>query len=396
MSDVERALTEIKRGAKELISEEGLVQKLKKGEPLRVKLGVDPTAPDIHLGHTVILDKLRTFQNLGHDVTFLIGDFTGRVGDPTGKKMTRPSLTRENILYNSETYKRQIFKILDPEKTRVVFNSGWLSELGTNGIMRLAASYTVARMLERDDFKNRYSKGQPISIHEFIYPLLQGYDSVAMETDIELGGIDQKFNLLIGRELQRVNGQVPQVALMMPLLIGLDGKKKMSKSEKNYISLTDKPSTMFGKVMSISDELMWSYYEVLSSRTLEEVKRLKSGVDNGLENPMEAKILLAKEIISRFHSERDADTAEKEFIDRFRKGITPEEIATFTFPAGFAITNILKETGLVHSTSHAKRMILQGAVKAGGKKVDNPKWVPETTTYVLQVGKRRFARVTLS
>ncbi|AMF93562.1 tyrosine--tRNA ligase [Vibrio fluvialis] len=394
MASIEAALAEIKRGVEELIPEEELIAKLKEGRPLRIKLGADPTAPDIHLGHTVILNKLRTFQDLGHDVTFLIGDFTGMVGDPTGKNTTRPPLTREDVLRNAETYKQQVFKILDPAKTKIQFNSEWLSELGAEGMIRLAANQTVARMLERDDFKKRYANGQPIAIHEFMYPLLQGYDSVAMETDVELGGTDQKFNLLMGRELQKSNGQKPQVVLMMPLLVGLDGEKKMSKSANNYIGVSEAPSEMFGKIMSISDDLMWSYYELLSFRPLEELQQFKADVANG-KNPRDIKILLAKEIIARFHSEADADAAEQEFINRFQKGAMPDEMPEFEFEAGIAIANLLKDAGLVGSTSDALRMIKQGAVKQDGEKLDDAKLVPEVGTSVYQVGKRKFARVTV-
>ncbi|MCG6370647.1 tyrosine--tRNA ligase [Vibrio fluvialis] len=394
MASIEAALAEIKRGVEELIPEEELIAKLKEGRPLRIKLGADPTAPDIHLGHTVILNKLRTFQDLGHDVTFLIGDFTGMVGDPTGKNTTRPPLTREDVLRNAETYKQQVFKILDPAKTKIQFNSEWLSELGAEGMIRLAANQTVARMLERDDFKKRYANGQPIAIHEFMYPLLQGYDSVAMETDVELGGTDQKFNLLMGRELQKSNGQKPQVVLMMPLLVGLDGEKKMSKSANNYIGVSEAPSEMFGKIMSISDDLMWSYYELLSFRPLEELQQFKADVVNG-KNPRDIKILLAKEIIARFHSEADADAAEQEFINRFQKGAMPDEMPGFEFEAGIAIANLLKDAGLVGSTSDALRMIKQGAVKQDGEKLDDAKLVPEVGTSVYQVGKRKFARVTV-
>lgn len=315
MASIEAALAEIKRGVEELIPEAELIEKLKENRPLRIKLGADPTAPDIHLGHTVILNKLRQFQELGHEVTFLIGDFTGMVGDPSGKNTTRPPLTREDVLANAETYKQQVFKILDPSKTKIQFNSEWLNELGAAGMIKLASHQTVARMLERDDFKKRYAGGQPIAIHEFMYPLLQGYDSVAMETDVELGGTDQKFNLLMGRELQKANGQKPQCVLMMPLLVGLDGEKKMSKSAHNYIGVSEAPSEMFGKIMSISDDLMWSYYELLSFRPLAEIEQFKSDVEAG-KNPRDIKILLAKEIIARFHSESDADAAEQEFIDR--------------------------------------------------------------------------------
>ncbi|ENM5762009.1 tyrosine--tRNA ligase [Vibrio mimicus] len=394
MASIEAALAEIKRGVEELIPEEELIAKLKENRPLRIKLGADPTAPDIHLGHTVILNKLRTFQDLGHDVTFLIGDFTGMVGDPTGKNTTRPPLTREDVLRNAETYKQQVFKILDPAKTKIQFNSEWLSQLGAEGMIRLASNQTVARMLERDDFKKRYNNGQPIAIHEFMYPLLQGYDSVAMETDVELGGTDQKFNLLMGRELQKANGQKPQVVLMMPLLVGLDGEKKMSKSAHNYIGVSEAPSEMFGKIMSISDELMWSYYELLSFRPLEEIAQFKVDVANGT-NPRDIKILLAKEIIARFHTEADADAAEQEFINRFQKGAMPEEMPEFGFDSGIAISNLLKDAGLVASTSDALRMIKQGAVKLDGEKLEDAKLVPACGTAVYQVGKRKFARVTI-
>lgn len=394
MASIEAALAEIKRGAEELIPEEELIEKLKEGRPLRIKLGADPTAPDIHLGHTVIFNKLRTFQDLGHEVTFLIGDFTAMVGDPTGKNNTRPPLSREDVLRNAETYKEQVFKILDPAKTKIQFNSEWLSELGAEGMIRLAANQTVARMLERDDFKKRYAGGQPIAIHEFMYPLLQGWDSVAMETDVELGGTDQKFNLLMGRELQKSNGQKPQAVLMMPLLVGLDGEKKMSKSANNYIGISEAPSEMFGKIMSISDDLMWSYYELLSFRPLGEVEQFRTDIENG-KNPRDIKILLAKEIIARFHSEADADAAEQEFINRFQKGAMPEEMPEFEFDAGLPITNLLKDAGLVNSTSDAMRMIKQGAAKIDGEKVADNKLVPEAGTAVYQVGKRKFARVTI-
>ncbi|GAD78472.1 tyrosine--tRNA ligase [Vibrio ezurae] len=393
MANFEAALAEIKRGAEELIPEAELIEKLKEGRPLRIKLGADPTAPDIHLGHTVILNKLRTFQDLGHDVTFLIGDFTGMVGDPTGKNTTRPPLTREDVLRNAETYKEQVFKILDPAKTKIAFNSEWLGELGAEGMLRLAANQTVARMLERDDFKKRYAGGQPIAIHEFMYPLLQGYDSVAMETDVELGGTDQKFNLLMGRELQKAHGQKPQAVLTMPLLVGLDGEKKMSKSAHNYIGVSDAPSDMFGKIMSISDVLMWSYYELLSFRPLAEIEQFKADIENG-KNPRDVKILLAKEIIARFHSQADADAAEQEFINRFQKGQIPDEMPEFEFEVGRPVSNLLKEAGLCSSSSEAMRMVKQGAVKMDGEKVADSKLVPQVGTYVFQVGKRKFARLT--
>ncbi|CAK2982651.1 tyrosyl-tRNA synthetase [Vibrio crassostreae] len=394
MASIEAALAEIKRGVEELIPEDELIAKLKEGRPLRIKLGADPTAPDIHLGHTVIFNKLRAFQELGHEVTFLIGDFTAMVGDPSGKNSTRPPLSREDVLKNAETYKEQVFKILDPAKTQIRFNSEWLSELGAEGMIRLASNQTVARMLERDDFKKRYAGGQPIAIHEFMYPLLQGHDSVALESDVELGGTDQKFNLLMGRELQKASGQKPQAVLMMPLLVGLDGVKKMSKSAHNYIGISEAPSEMFGKIMSISDDLMWSYYELLSFRPLEEVAELKAGVDAG-KNPRDVKVLLAKEIIARFHSEADADAAEQEFVNRFAKNQVPDEMPEFEFEAGLPIANVLKEAGLVNSTSDAMRMIKQGAAKLEGEKIEDSKFVPEAGTAVYQVGKRKFARITI-
>lgn len=398
MTDLQTALAEIKRGAEEILVEDELVEKLKLDRPLIVKLGADPTAPDIHLGHTVILTKLRQFQQLGHQVVFLIGDFTGMVGDPTGKNSTRPPLTKEQVLANADTYKEQVFKILDPEKTKVVFNSEWLAELGAEGMIRLAAKQTVARMLERDDFKKRYTGGQPIAIHEFMYPLLQGYDSVALNADIELGGTDQKFNLLMGRELQKDAGQKPQVVLTMPLLEGLDGVKKMSKSANNYIGISEPADEMFGKIMSISDDLMWRYYQLLSYRPLAEIDQLKADVAAG-KNPRDVKIALAKEIIARFHDQAAADGAEQAFIARFQKGAIPEDIEDKEVPASdedIAIANLLKEAGLVASTSEAMRMIKQGAVKQDGEKVADPKMpVAVGTKAVFQVGKRRIARVSV-
>lgn len=392
---IETTLAELKRGVEDIYSEADLIEKLKENRPLRVKLGADPTAPDIHLGHTVVLNKLRQFQQLGHEVIFLIGDFTGMVGDPSGKNSTRPPLTREDVLRNAETYKQQIFKILDPQKTRIVFNSEWLGALGTEGMIRLASNYTVARMLERDDFKKRFANNQPIAIHEFIYPLLQGHDSVALQADVELGGTDQTFNLLIGRELQKSAGQKPQVAMTLPLLVGLDGEKKMSKSLGNYIGVTEAPSEMFGKVMSISDELMWDWYNLLSFRPLDEIAQFKTDVANG-KNPRDVKILLAKEIIARFHSQADADAAEQEFINRFQKGAMPDEMPEFTFEGEMGLANLLKEAGLVASTSEAIRSVQQGGVKIDGEKVEDPKLVISAGSQaVYQVGKRKFARVTV-
>ncbi|RDE72088.1 tyrosine--tRNA ligase [Aggregatibacter segnis] len=394
MTDMNTVLAELKRGVDEILSEQDLIEKLKENRPLRVKLGADPTAPDIHLGHTVVLNKLRQFQQLGHEVYFLIGDFTGMVGDPSGKNTTRPPLSREDVLRNAETYKQQIYKILDPQKTRIVFNSEWLGKLGTEGMIRLASNYTVARMLERDDFKKRFSNNQPIAIHEFIYPLLQGHDSVALEADVELGGTDQKFNLLVGRELQKSAGQKPQVAITLPLLVGLDGEKKMSKSLGNYIGVTEAPSEMFGKIMSISDDLMWDWYNLLSFRPLAEIAQLKADVANG-KNPRDVKILLAKEIIARFHDDAAADAAEQEFINRFQKGAMPDDMPKFTFEGEIGLANLLKEAGLVASTSEANRMVQQGGVKIDGEKVEDAKLVITASTAVYQVGKRKFAKVTV-
>lgn len=391
---IQQVLAELKRGVENIYSEEDLIEKLKENRPLRIKLGADPTAPDIHLGHTVVLNKLRQFQQLGHEVIFLIGDFTGMVGDPSGKSTTRPPLTREDVLRNAETYKQQLFKILDPAKTRVVFNSEWLGQLGTEGMIRLASNYTVARMLERDDFKKRFGNNQPIAIHEFIYPLLQGHDSVALHADVELGGTDQTFNLLVGRELQKSAGQKPQVAMTLPLLVGLDGEKKMSKSLGNYIGVTDAPSEMFGKVMSISDDLMWDWYNLLSFRPLDEIAQLKADVAAG-KNPRDVKILLAKELIARFHDEAAADAAEQEFMNRFQKGAIPDEMPEFTFAGDIGLATLLKEAGLVASTSEAIRSAQQGGVKIDGQKVEDVKQNAQKGTFVYQVGKRKFARVTV-
>ena len=394
MTDLNTVLAELKRGVDEILSEQDLIEKLKENRPLRVKLGADPTAPDIHLGHTVVLNKLRQFQQFGHEVIFLIGDFTGMVGDPSGKNTTRPPLSREDVLRNAETYKQQIYKILDPQKTRIVFNSEWLGKLGTEGMIRLASNYTVARMLERDDFKKRFTNNQPIAIHEFIYPLLQGHDSVALEADVELGGTDQKFNLLVGRELQKSAGQKPQVAITLPLLVGLDGEKKMSKSLGNYIGVTEAPGEMFGKIMSISDDLMWDWYNLLSFRPLTEIAQLKEDVANG-KNPRDVKILLAKEIIAHFHDDAAADAAEQEFINRFQKGAMPDEMPEFTLEGEIGLANLLKEVGLVATTSEANRMVQQGGVKIDGEKVEDAKLVITVSTAVYQVGKRKFAKVTV-
>ena len=397
MTQINDALREIKRGTEEILVEEELVAKLKEGRPLRIKLGADPTGADLHLGHTVILNKLRQFQDLGHEVIFLIGDFTATVGDPSGKNSTRPPLTREDVLVNAKTYTDQVFKILDESKTRIEFNSTWLNELGAAGMIRLASQQTVARMLERDDFKKRYASNQGIAIHEFMYPLLQGYDSVALKSDVELGGTDQKFNLLMGRELQKAEGQKPQSVIMMPLLVGLDGVKKMSKSANNYIGVTDTPNDMFGKIMSITDELMWNYFELLSFRPLAEIEQFKADIAANAVNPRDVKISLAKEIIARFHDEAAAESAHNDFTQRFSKNAIPDEMPEFDFTVTdeMAIANLLKEAGLVSGTSEAMRMIKQGAVKIDGEKVEDTRLVPAAGTAVYQVGKRKFARITL-
>lgn len=398
MIDIKQAFAEIKRGADEILPEAELLEKLESGKPLKIKAGFDPTAPDLHLGHTVLINKLKTFQDLGHEVIFLIGDFTGLIGDPTGKSATRKPLTKEDVLQNAETYKEQVFKILDPAKTTIAFNSTWFDKFGAADMIKLAARQTVARMLERDDFKKRYAGGQSIAIHEFLYPLVQGWDSVALEADVELGGTDQRFNLLMGRELQKEEGQKPQAVLMMPLLEGLDGVQKMSKSLNNYIGITDAPNDMFGKVMSISDELMWRYYDLLSFRPIAEIEELKAKIEAGA-NPRDIKIDLAKELIARFHSEDDAEQAHQDFIKRFQKNALPDEIPEVDVAATEAmpISNLLKEAGLVASTSEANRMIKQGAVKLDGKEkvTDSRMMIELGTTQIYQVGKRKFAKVTL-
>jgi tyrosyl-tRNA synthetase len=398
MADWQTAFAEIKRGSDEILIEEELIERLKTGKPLKIKAGFDPTAPDLHLGHTVLINKLRTFQQLGHEITFLIGDFTGLIGDPTGKNATRKPLTKEQVLENAKTYQEQVFKILDPAKTKIRFNSEWFDKLGAAGMIKLAASQTVARMLERDDFKKRYANGQPIAIHEFLYPLVQGWDSVALESDVELGGTDQRFNLLMGRELQKDQGQRPQSILMVPLLEGLDGVQKMSKSLNNYIGITDSPTEMFGKIMSISDELMWRYYDLLSFKPIEEIEQLKIDMANGT-NPRDIKIALAQELIARFHSKADAEAALQDFIQRFQKNAIPDEMLEIevTIDAqGIAIGNLLKQADLVASTSDAMRMIKQGAVKINGEKVTDTRFVVQRKgENVYQVGKRKFARITL-
>ncbi len=399
MTDYQEALDLIGRGAEEIIQQSELLSKLKKGKALRVKTGFDPTAPDLHLGHTVLINKMRHFQELGHHVMFLIGDFTGLIGDPSGKNVTRKALSREEIAANAETYKEQVFKILDPDLTEICFNSSWGEALGSAGMIKLASSYTVARMLERDDFKKRYANNQPISIHEFLYPLMQGYDSVAMKADVELGGTDQKFNLLVGRELQKEAGQESQVILTMPILEGLDGVQKMSKSLDNYVGITDLPNDMFGKLMSISDELMWRYYELLSFKSVQDIENYKKSVEEGA-NPRDVKIDLAMEIIGRFHSADAAKQARDAFIERFRDGAIPEDMPEFSLTAdegGLLLAQVLKQSGLTSSTSEAFRMIAQNAVRIDGERVSNKDLkLAAGQTAVVQVGKRKFARVTVN
>lgn len=399
MSSVEESLELIRRGADEILVEKELIKKLERGQSLRVKAGFDPTAPDLHLGHTVLINKLRQFQDLGHEVMFLIGDFTGMIGDPTGKSTTRPPLTRDQVLENAKSYEEQIYKILDPEKTLVLFNSSWMGQMNAADLIQLAARHTVARMLERDDFNKRYKGGQPIAIHEFLYPLVQGYDSVAMKADVELGGTDQKFNLLVGRQLQEAYGQEPQVVLTMPILEGLDGVQKMSKSLNNYIGITDAPEDMFGKIMSISDDLMWRYFELLSFRPMSEIEGFKRQIAEGV-NPRDIKFLLGEEIVTRFHDEQAAEKAKQAFIDRFRKGALPEDMPEMALQAeseGIPIANALKVAGLVSSTSEAYRMIKQGAVRLDGERVEDRNTVLMPGTQVVaQVGKRRFARLKIS
>ena len=396
--DIQSQLALIKRGSDELLVESELLDKLKQGRPLRIKAGFDPTAPDLHLGHTVLINKLRHFQELGHHVMFLIGDFTGMIGDPTGKNATRPPLSREQIVENARTYQDQVFKILDPERTEICFNSKWFEPLGAAGMIKLAAHHTVARMLERDDFAKRYANNQPIAIHEFLYPLCQGYDSVAMKADVELGGTDQKFNLLVGRELQKHYGQVPQCVLMMPLLEGLDGVNKMSKSLGNYVGIAEPPQEIFGKLMSVSDELMWRYYDLLSFRPAEEIAALKREVVNG-KNPRDIKVLFAQEIVARFHSAEAARRALEDFEARFKRGALPDEmpeVELATNGVALGIAQVLKQAGLTVSTSDALRMIDQGGVKLNGEKISEKALeLSAGGSIVLQVGKRKFARITL-
>ena len=395
MTDVKQALELISRGTEEIIKIEDLQKKLESGKTLKIKVGFDPTAPDLHIGHTVIINKMRQFQDLGHEVTFLIGDFTGMIGDPTGKNVTRKPLTKEEVLENAETYATQVFKVLDRDKARIRFNSEWMSALGSEGMIRLAAKYTVARMLERDDFENRYRSGQPIGMHELLYPLAQGYDSVMLETDVEMGGTDQKFNLLVGRHLQQHYGQEPQVIITLPLLEGLDGVQKMSKSLNNYVGITEVPDEMFGKLMSISDEMMWRYFDLLSFKGNEELAKLKQRVADG-ENPRDIKFLLCEEIVERFHDREAAVTARETFIARFRGGAMPEDIPEKTLDSGgegIGLVAALTQCGLTSSNSEGFRMLKQGGVKIDGEKVsDRSMQLAPGFEGILQVGKRKFCK----
>ena len=392
---MKESLELIKRGIDEVLTEDDLVSKLKSKKQLTVKVGFDPTAPDLHLGHTVILNKMRHFQDLGHKVVFLIGDFTGRIGDPSGKNKTRPSLDKEELEKNAKTYSDQVFKILNKDLTDIRFNSEWCEDLGADGIIGLASKYNLGRMLERDDFSKRYKANQQIAIHEFLYPLIQAYDSIALNADVEMGGTDQKFNLLVGRELQRAFDQEPQVCITLPILEGLDGTNKMSKSLDNYVGINEDPDEMFGKIMSISDDLMWRWFELLSFRPTNEVNELKKEVKSGM-NPRDTKILLAEEIIERFHSKEDAENAKNTFLDRFQKGAKPKDIETFSISLDddIAIGNLLKESGLVQSTSEAMRLVKQGAVKINDEKIDDPKLsIEKNQELLVQVGKRRFLKI---
>ncbi len=397
MIPVQEAMAEIRRGADEILVEKELIEKLESGKPLRIKAGFDPTAPDLHLGHTVLLNKLKQFQDMGHQILFLIGDFTGMIGDPTGKNVTRQPLTPEQVKQNAVTYQEQVFKILDREKTEVVFNSHWMNDMSSADMIRLASNHTVARMLERDDFHKRYTNGQPIAIHEFLYPLIQGYDSVVLEADVELGGTDQKFNLLMGRELQKSYGKPAQCILTMPILEGLDGVQKMSKSLNNYIGINDSPKDIFGKLMSISDDLMWRYIELLSFRNVTEIDEWRQQVEQG-RNPIEIKKEFAEEMVARFHGEQAGSDARLGFENQFKKGELPDDIPDLTLSVGaegMLIANVLKEAGLTSSTSDAMRMIKQGAVKIDGEKVsDKSMLIQAGLEGVFQVGKRKFARIT--
>ena len=392
---MKESLELIKRGIDEVLTEDDLVSKLKSKKQLTVKVGFDPTAPDLHLGHTVILNKMRHFQDLGHKVVFLIGDFTGRIGDPSGKNKTRPALEKEELKKNAKTYSDQVFKILNKDLTDIRFNSEWCEDLGADGIIGIASKYNLGRMLERDDFSKRYKANQQIAIHEFLYPLIQAYDSIALNADVEMGGTDQKFNLLVGRELQRAFDQEPQVCITLPILEGLDGTNKMSKSLDNYVGINEDPDEMFGKIMSISDDLMWRWFELLSFRPINELNELKKEVKSGM-NPRDTKILLAEEIIERFHSKDDAENAKNTFLDRFQKGAKPKDIETFSISMDddIAIGNLLKESGLVQSTSEAMRLVKQGAVKINDEKIDDPKLsIEKNQELLVQVGKRRFLKI---
>jgi tyrosyl-tRNA synthetase len=392
---MKESLELIKRGIDEVLTEDDLVSKLKSKKQLIIKVGFDPTAPDLHLGHTVILNKMRHFQELGHKVVFLIGDFTGRIGDPSGKNKTRPSLDKEELEKNAKTYSDQVFKILNKDLTDIRFNSEWCEDLGADGIIGLASKYNLGRMLERDDFSKRYKANQQIAIHEFLYPLIQAYDSIALNADVEMGGTDQKFNLLVGRELQRAFDQEPQVCITLPILEGLDGTNKMSKSLDNYVGINEAPDEMFGKIMSISDDLMWRWFELLSFKPINAINELKKEVKSGM-NPRDTKILLAEEIIERFHSKDDAENAKNTFLDRFQKGAKPKDIETFSISMDedIAIGNLLKESGLVQSTSEAMRLVKQGAVKINDKKIDDPKLsIEKNQELLVQVGKRRFLKI---
>ncbi|MEE8195599.1 MAG: tyrosine--tRNA ligase [Acidiferrobacterales bacterium] len=399
MSDINAQLRVLKRGTQEILLESELSERLTAGKRLRIKAGFDPTAPDLHLGHTVLINKMRQFQDLGHEVLFLIGDFTGMIGDPSGKNSTRPPLTRDEVIENARSYEQQIFKILDPQKTLVMFNSSWMNEMTAADMIRLAALHTVARMLERDDFHQRYTRGQPIAIHEFLYPLVQGYDSVAMRADVELGGTDQKFNMLVARELQKHHDQPPQVVMTLPILEGTDGVNKMSKSLGNYIGINEPPAEQFGKLMSVSDEVMWRYLELLSFEDPKTIEQWRREVSRGL-NPRDVKVRLAKEIVGRFHGAAAADKAHEEFIARFQRGQIPEEMPAIRLIAdggGLPIPRILKEAGLAASTSEAMRLVKQGGVRVDGERVENPKLeIAAGQTYIFQVGKRKFARVTVA
>ena len=392
---MKESLELIKRGIDEVLTEDDLVSKLKSKKQLIIKVGFDPTAPDLHLGHTVLLNKMRHFQELGHKVVFLIGDFTGRIGDPSGKNKTRPSLDKEELEKNAKTYSDQVFKILNKDLTDIRFNSEWCEDLGADGIIGLASKYNLGRMLERDDFSKRYKANQQIAIHEFLYPLIQAYDSIALNADVEMGGTDQKFNLLVGRELQRAFDQEPQVCITLPILEGLDGTNKMSKSLDNYVGINEAPDEMFGKIMSISDDLMWRWFELLSFKPINAINELKKEVKSGM-NPRDSKILLAEEIIERFHSKDDAENAKNTFLDRFQKGAKPKDIETFSISMDddIAIGNLLKESGLVQSTSEAMRLVKQGAVKINDEKIDDPKLsIEKNQELLVQVGKRRFLKI---